>query len=86
MEHHGISDYCGSHRYPDNPVSGELRMTVQIIQFTDCQDPRDLAPVHGDIETRLVDLNRMAAEIFHALMIDMAAVEYGPPEENPRDH
>jgi hypothetical protein len=61
-------------------------MTVQIIQFTDCQDPRDLAPAHGDIETRLVDLNRMAAEIFHALMIDMAAVEYGPPEENPRDH
>ena len=67
-------------------VSGELRMTVQIIQFTDCQDPRDLAPVHGDIETRLVDLNRMAAEIFHALMIDTAAVEYGSPEENPRDH
>jgi len=63
-----------------------MRMTVQIIQFTDCQDPRDLAPVHGDIETRLVDLNRMAAEIFHAVMIDMAAVEYGPPEENPRDH
>jgi len=86
MEHHGISDYCGSHRHPDNPVSGELRMTVQIIQSTDCQDPRDLAPVHGDIETRLADLNRMAAEIFHALMIDTAAVEYGPPEENPRDH
>ena len=48
--------------------------------------PRDLALVHGDIETRLAELNRMAAEIFHALMIDMAAVEYGPPEENPRDH
>ena len=61
-------------------------MTVQIIQFTDCQDPRDPAPLHGDIETRLVELNRMAAEIFHALMIDMAAVEDGPPEENPRDH
>ena len=61
-------------------------MTVQIIQFTDCQDPRDLAPVQGDIETRLVDLNRMAAEIFRALMIDTAGVEYGPPEENPRDH
>ena len=61
-------------------------MTVQIIQSTDCQDPRDPAPLHGDIETRLVELNRMAAEIFHALMIDMAAVEDGPPEENPRDH
>jgi len=67
-------------------VSGELRMTVQIIQFTDGQDPRDLAPAHGDIEARLAELNRMAAEIFHALMIDMAAVECGPPEENPRDH
>ena len=86
MEHHGISDYCGSHRHPDNPVGGELHMTVPIIQFTDCQDPSDLAPVHADIETRLVDLNRMAAEIFHALMIDMATGEYGPPEENPRDH
>ena len=61
-------------------------MTVQIVQFTDCQDPRDLAPVHGDIEARLAELNRMAAEIFHALMIDMAAVECGPPKENPRDH
>ncbi len=60
-------------------------MTVQIIQFTDCQDPLDLAPLHGDIETRLVDLHRMAAEIFHALMIDTAAVEYAPPEENPPD-
>jgi hypothetical protein len=64
----------------------KLRMTVQIIQFTDCQDPRDAAPVQGDIETRLADLNRMAAEIFRALMIDTAAVENGPPDENPRDH
>jgi len=36
-------------------VSGELRMTVQIIQFTDGQDPRDLAPAHGDIEARLAE-------------------------------
>ena len=42
--------------------------------------------MHGDIETRLADLNRMAAEIFRALMIDTAAVENGPPDENPRDH
>jgi hypothetical protein len=61
-------------------------MTVQIIQFTDCRDPRDLAPLHGDIETRLVELNRMAAEIFHALMIDTAAAEHGSLEENQRDH
>ena len=80
-----ITAYLISVRHPDNPVSGELRMTVQIIQFTDCQDPSNLAPVHADIETRLVDLNRMAAKIFHALVIDTAAVEYGPPEENPRD-
>jgi hypothetical protein len=86
MEHHGICDYCGGHRHPDDPIGGELRMTAQMIQFTDCQDPRDPAPVHGDIETRLVHLNHMAAEIFHALMIDTAEAEYGPPEENQRDH
>jgi hypothetical protein len=61
-------------------------MTIQIIQFTDGQDPRDFAPLHGDIETRLVELNRMAAEIFHALMIDAAAAEHGSPEEDQRDH
>jgi hypothetical protein len=61
-------------------------MTIQIIKFTDGQDPRDLAPLHGDIETRLVELNRMAAEIFDALMIDTAAAEYGSPAENQRDH
>src|SRR5258708_39477708 len=79
MEHHGISDYCGSNRYPDNPVSGELRMTVQIIQFTDCQDPRDLAPEHGDIETRLGDLNGMAAEKLPALMSETAGLGYRHP-------
>ena len=61
-------------------------MTVQIVQFTDNRDPRDIAPVHGDVETRLVELNRMAAEIFHALTIDRAAAECGPLEENQRDH
>jgi hypothetical protein len=60
-------------------------MTVQIVQFTDNRDPRDIAPVRGDVETRLIELNRMAAEIFHALTIDAAAAEYGPPE-NQRDH
>jgi hypothetical protein len=28
----------------------------------------------------------MAAEIFYALMIDTAAVEYGAPDKNLRDH
>jgi hypothetical protein len=43
-------------------------MTAQIIQFRDYQNPRDLAPMQGDIETSLVKLNHMAAEVFSALM------------------
>ena len=61
-------------------------MTVQIIQFRDYQNPRDLAPMLGVIETSLVKQNHMAAEVFRALMIDMAAVEYSAPDKNPRDH
>jgi hypothetical protein len=48
-------------------------MTAQIIQFRDYQNPRDLAPMHGVIETSLVKQNHMAAEVFNALMIDTAA-------------
>ena len=61
-------------------------MTAQIIQFRDYQNRRDLTPMHGDIETRLAELDHMAAEVFRALMIDMAAVEYSAPDKNPRDH
>jgi hypothetical protein len=86
MENDGTSDYCGSHRRRDNPDSGELRVTAQIIKFRDYQNPRGLAPVHGDIETRLAELNHIAAEVFSALMIDTAAVEYGAPDKNLRDH
>ena len=69
------SDYSGSNRDRDNPDSGKLRMTAQIIQFRDYQNPRRLRPMHGDIERRLADLNHMASEVFNALMIDMAAME-----------
>jgi hypothetical protein len=55
-------------------------MTAQIIQFMDYQNSRGLA-MHGDIETRLADLNQIAAEVFNALMIDTAAVEYGAPDK-----
>jgi len=58
-------------------------MTAQIIQFRDYQIPRDLAPMYGDIETSLANLNRMAAEVFKALMIDTAAAEYSAPEKRP---
>ena len=83
MENDSISDYSGSNRHRDNPDRRELRMTAQIIQFRDYQNPRDLAPMHGDIETRLVKLTYMAAEVFNALMIDTAAAEYSAPRKKP---
>jgi hypothetical protein len=58
-------------------------MTAQIIQFRDYQIPHDHAPMHGDIETSLAELNHMAAEVFNALMIDTAAAEYGAPKKDP---
>ena len=58
-------------------------MTARIIQFRDYQNPRDLAPMHGDIETSLAKLKHMAAEVFNALMIDTAVVEYSAPEKEP---
>jgi hypothetical protein len=58
-------------------------MTAQIIQFRDYQIPRDLAPMHGNIETRLVELNHMAAGVLNALMIDTAAAEYSVPKKDP---
>jgi hypothetical protein len=82
MGNDGISDYTGEDRHRDNPNSGELRMTAEIIQFRDYQIPRYLAPMHGDVETSLAELNRMAAEVFNALMIDTAP-EYSVPTEDP---
>jgi len=58
-------------------------MTAQIIQFRDYQISRDLAPMHGDVETSLAELNHMAAEVFNALMIDTAPVEYSVPKKDP---
>jgi hypothetical protein len=57
-------------------------MTAQIIQFRDYRILRDLAPMHEDIETRLAELNHMAAEVFSPLMIDTAAAEYSAPDKN----
>jgi hypothetical protein len=83
MGNGGISDYTGNHRHRDNPNSGELRMTAQIIQLRDYRISRDLAPMYGDAETSLADLNHMAAEVFYALMIDTAPAEYSVPKEDP---
>jgi hypothetical protein len=58
-------------------------MTAQIIQFRDYRIPRDLAPMHGDVETSLAELKHMAAEVFNALMIDTAPAEYSDPKEDP---
>jgi hypothetical protein len=81
MVNDGVSNYSAS-GYRDIPDSGELRMTAQIIPFRDYQNPRDVAPMNGDIETRLAELNHMAAEIFEGLMIDTAAAEYSAPDKN----
>src|SRR5260370_20423571 len=81
MVNDGVPNYSASgHR--DSPDSGELRMTAQIIPFRDYQNPRDVAPMNGDIETRLAELNHMAAEIFEGLMIDTVAAEYSGPDKN----
>jgi hypothetical protein len=81
MVNNGISDNSSSDRHLDNPDSGEFRMTAQIIQFRDHQNQRDLAPMNGDIETRLAELDHMAAEVFKALMTDTAAAEYSAPDK-----
>jgi len=57
-------------------------MTAQIIPFRGYQNRRDVAPMKGDIETRLAELNHMAAEVFKGLMIDMASDEYSDPDKN----
>jgi hypothetical protein len=81
MVNNGISDNSASDRHLDNPDSGEFRMTAQIIQFREYQNQRDLAPMNGHIETRLAELDHMAAEVFKALMIDTAAAEYSAPDK-----
>ena len=60
-------------------------MTAQIIPFRDYQNPRDVAPMNGDIKTRLAELNHMAAEVFNALTIGTAREEYRALK-NLRDH
>jgi hypothetical protein len=80
----GIFDYSDNDRHRDNPDIGNLRMTARIIEFRDYENPRDLAPMHGDNETSLAKPNQMAAEVISALMIDTAreqAAEAAPTED-----
>ena len=63
-------------------------MAAEIIRFGDYRNTRDVAPVSGDIEARLdsdarpdIDariarLNGLAAEVFRALSLDIAALEF----------
>jgi hypothetical protein len=83
MGNDAISHYTGNDRHRDNTDSGELRMTAKIIQFRDYKYPRDLAPMHGDIETSLAKLNHMAAEVLNALMSDTAARRNIAPLKDP---
>src|SRR5258708_29894409 len=75
-------DYSGSNRHRDNPDSGKFRMTAQILQFRDYQNPGDLASMHGDTETSLAKLSHMAAEVFTALTIGTAAEEHRALEKH----
>jgi hypothetical protein len=42
--------------------------------------------MHGDIETSPAKPNHMAAEVFHALIIDTAAAKYSALKWTLRDH
>jgi hypothetical protein len=65
-----------------------LVVAAEIIRFGEYWNTRDVAPVSGDIEARLeidarsdIDariarLNGLAAEVFRALSLDIAALEY----------
>jgi hypothetical protein len=76
----GVSNYSVSGTMVISPDSGELRMTAQIIPFRENQNPRDVAPMNGLIETRLAELNHMA--VFKGLTIDMVAAQYSDPDKN----
>ncbi len=57
------------------PVTGDWAVAAEIIRFGDYRKTRDVAPVSGDIETRLTRLNALAAEVFRALSLDAAALD-----------
>jgi hypothetical protein len=48
-------------------------MSAQIIQFRKYQKSRELARMHGDIESSLAKLNELAAQVFEALQDDRTA-------------
>jgi hypothetical protein len=61
-------------------------VAAEIIRFGDYRNTRDVASVSGDIaarpniEARLARLNALAAEVFRALRLDAAAMEYSTAE------
>ena len=73
-------------------------MAAEIIRFGDYRNTRDVAPVSGDIEARLeidarpdIDariarLNGLAAEVFRALSLDIAALEFISAQAARLDH
>ena len=54
-------------------------MTAKLIQLRDYQNPRDLAPMHGDIEIPLAGSNHVTAE---TAVIGTAATKYSDPNQN----
>jgi hypothetical protein len=67
-------------------------VAAEIIRFGDYRNTRDVAPVSGDIEARpdiqarLARLNGLAAEVFRALSLDMAALEFISAQRAQLDH
>ena len=73
-------------------------MAAEIIRFGDYRNTSDVAPVSGDIEARLeidarldIDaritrLNGLAAEVFRALSLDIAALEFISAQTARLDH
>jgi hypothetical protein len=56
-------------------IAAKLRITAQIVQFSNYQNPRGLAPMHAISKHVWQIENDMAAEVFDAFMIDAAGVE-----------
>jgi hypothetical protein len=54
-------------------------MTAKLIQLRDYQNPRDLAPLHGDIEIHLARSNHVTAV---TALIGTAATKYSDPNQN----
>lgn len=72
-----------------------LAVAAEIIRFGDYRGTRDVAPACGDIEARpetrpdiqerLTRLNALAAEVFRALNLDLAAMEFNAAQRARSD-